>query len=386
MRMLMRVLFNGRRIPFNDTKQVRKPYNRCPIQHTLCAHSPASLQCSLITSTPLPPFITHSNYPEMASSALALNSAAATSRPLRLRAPGQQQRLAASPRRLVVPRAAAVEAAASAAPAATYSGKGVSGPAQGRHFLHLDDFSKADLLDMLDRAAEAKERLKLKDATFKPFKDMSMAMIFTKPSARTRVSFETVRGVGVCRRVQEQGDHSARCWASRWWWRSRRGNRIETSGGRWRSMPGQFSRGPNPTRLAQPLLEPRVWAGPSGDSGGCWCCDWAARGGGSRKGRCGVVGLQCPADVSAVAPFPDAATVLRAHTPTTGLLPAGRPRGLPGPQHHSDWQARADQGHCARAERLQRRHHGAPLCARGPAGARRVLQREWKWRLGVASV
>ena len=78
----------------------------------------------------------------MASSGLALNSAAratAASAPLRLRAP----RLAttARPARVLVPRAAAVEAAT--APAATYSGKGVSGPAQGRHFLHLDDFSKA---------------------------------------------------------------------------------------------------------------------------------------------------------------------------------------------------------------------------------------------------
>lgn len=68
----------------------------------------------------------------------------------------------------------------------------MKGPQQGQHFLHIDDFSKAEILDMLERAKEAKERLKLRDTTFKPFKDMSMAMIFTKPSARTRVSFETV--------------------------------------------------------------------------------------------------------------------------------------------------------------------------------------------------
>lgn len=89
--------------------------------------------------------------------------------------------------RISVPRAAAVETAAQ-----TYSGKLVTPPKEGKHFLHLDDFSKDDILNMLDRAEEAKQRLKLRDTTFKPFKDMSMAMIFTKPSARTRVSFETV--------------------------------------------------------------------------------------------------------------------------------------------------------------------------------------------------
>jgi hypothetical protein len=104
----------------------------------------------------------------------------------------------AAPRRTVA-RAAAVEAAApAAAGAATYSGKAVPPPAQGKHFLHLDDFSRADLEDMLARAVEAKQRLKMRDASFKPFKDMSMAMIFTKPSARTRVSFETVRVGCVC--------------------------------------------------------------------------------------------------------------------------------------------------------------------------------------------
>jgi hypothetical protein len=74
----------------------------------------------------------------------------------------------------------------------TYSGKGVAPPAQGKHFLHLDDFTKDELLDMLDRAKFAKAKFYARDESFKPFKGMSMAMIFTKPSARTRVSFETV--------------------------------------------------------------------------------------------------------------------------------------------------------------------------------------------------
>ncbi|KAI8464560.1 MAG: Aspartate/ornithine carbamoyltransferase [Monoraphidium minutum] len=72
-----------------------------------------------------------------------------------------------------------------------YSGKSVSHPKQGKHFLHLDDFSKDELLDMLERGAYAKEKLYARDESFKPFAGRSMAMIFTKPSARTRVSFET---------------------------------------------------------------------------------------------------------------------------------------------------------------------------------------------------
>ncbi len=38
-----------------------------------------------------------------------------------------------------------------------------------------------------------KEKLKNRDESYKPFAGLTMAMIFTKPSMRTRVSFETVR-------------------------------------------------------------------------------------------------------------------------------------------------------------------------------------------------
>lgn len=44
---------------------------------------------------------------------------------------------------------------------------------------------------MLNRAAEIKALLKSGDRTFLPFKGKTMAMIFAKPSMRTRVSFET---------------------------------------------------------------------------------------------------------------------------------------------------------------------------------------------------
>ena len=59
-----------------------------------------------------------------------------------------------------------------------------------RDFLHITDFTPAEVLETLELAKEVKAKLKSGEA-YKPFKDCSMAMIFTKPSARTRISFET---------------------------------------------------------------------------------------------------------------------------------------------------------------------------------------------------
>ncbi|MEW5308643.1 MAG: hypothetical protein WDW38_000586 [Sanguina aurantia] len=73
----------------------------------------------------------------------------------------------------------------------SYSGSVISPPKRGKHFLHLDDFSKDELQDMLNLATLAKSRFYARDETFKPFAGQTLAMIFTKPSARTRVSFET---------------------------------------------------------------------------------------------------------------------------------------------------------------------------------------------------
>jgi hypothetical protein len=72
------------------------------------------------------------------------------------------------------------------------AGKTHAGP-PGKHFLHIDDFSKEELLDMLERGEYAQKKLYARDESFKPFAGKTMAMIFTKPSARTRVTFETVR-------------------------------------------------------------------------------------------------------------------------------------------------------------------------------------------------
>ncbi len=59
-----------------------------------------------------------------------------------------------------------------------------------KDFLHIDDWTRDEILSSLDLAVEVKRKLKNREA-YKPFKDHSLAMIFAKPSARTRVSFET---------------------------------------------------------------------------------------------------------------------------------------------------------------------------------------------------
>jgi|TARA_B110000438_G_scaffold86276_1_gene85754 ornithine carbamoyltransferase len=58
------------------------------------------------------------------------------------------------------------------------------------HFLHISDYSKDQLWEILSLAKELKTKFHNKE-NYKPFKDRSLAMVFAKPSARTRVSFET---------------------------------------------------------------------------------------------------------------------------------------------------------------------------------------------------
>ena len=59
-----------------------------------------------------------------------------------------------------------------------------------RDFLHVDDFSADEIMAVLELAREVKGRLKNRE-DYKPFQDHSLAMIFAKPSARTRISFQT---------------------------------------------------------------------------------------------------------------------------------------------------------------------------------------------------
>jgi ornithine carbamoyltransferase len=60
----------------------------------------------------------------------------------------------------------------------------------GKDFLHIDDWTQDQILAALDLAVEVKHKLKNRES-FTPFKDHTLAMVFAKPSARTRVSFET---------------------------------------------------------------------------------------------------------------------------------------------------------------------------------------------------
>jgi len=59
-----------------------------------------------------------------------------------------------------------------------------------RDFLQLTDFKIKELKELLSLASELKAKFKRREA-FRPFKDHTLAMIFAKPSARTRISFET---------------------------------------------------------------------------------------------------------------------------------------------------------------------------------------------------
>ena len=59
-----------------------------------------------------------------------------------------------------------------------------------RDFLHITDFNADEIHETFALAKEVKARFKLRE-DYKPFKDHTMAMIFAKPSARTRISFET---------------------------------------------------------------------------------------------------------------------------------------------------------------------------------------------------
>lgn len=59
-----------------------------------------------------------------------------------------------------------------------------------RNFIHVTDFSDKEIWEVLHLAKKLKEKFRKRD-DYKPFHNHTMAMIFAKPSARTRVSFET---------------------------------------------------------------------------------------------------------------------------------------------------------------------------------------------------
>lgn len=61
---------------------------------------------------------------------------------------------------------------------------------KGRNCITLKDFTREEIEEILEFAAEVKSRLK-RGGEYRPLQGKVMAMIFQKPSLRTRVSFET---------------------------------------------------------------------------------------------------------------------------------------------------------------------------------------------------
>ena len=59
-----------------------------------------------------------------------------------------------------------------------------------KDFLAITDFSRDEIIEFLEKASWIKAKFKSREPYY-PFKDHSLAMIFAKPSARTRISFET---------------------------------------------------------------------------------------------------------------------------------------------------------------------------------------------------
>ena len=59
-----------------------------------------------------------------------------------------------------------------------------------KDFLHITDFSSDEIWETLDLAQTIKKKFYDRE-NYTPFKGYTLAMIFAKPSARTRVSFET---------------------------------------------------------------------------------------------------------------------------------------------------------------------------------------------------
>ena len=59
-----------------------------------------------------------------------------------------------------------------------------------KHFLHISDYGSEELWDSLNLSKKVKAKFRNRE-DYTPFKNKSLAMICAKPSARTRVSFET---------------------------------------------------------------------------------------------------------------------------------------------------------------------------------------------------
>ena len=61
---------------------------------------------------------------------------------------------------------------------------------ENKHFLHISDYKAEELWEIMELAKSVKEKFRNRE-NYPHFRNKSLAMIFAKPSARTRVSFET---------------------------------------------------------------------------------------------------------------------------------------------------------------------------------------------------
>ena len=59
-----------------------------------------------------------------------------------------------------------------------------------KDFIHISDLTTDEIFEILDKSKWIKNQFK-QNANYTPFNGKTLAMIFAKPSARTRVSFET---------------------------------------------------------------------------------------------------------------------------------------------------------------------------------------------------
>ncbi|UCH63758.1 MAG: ornithine carbamoyltransferase [Fidelibacterota bacterium] len=59
-----------------------------------------------------------------------------------------------------------------------------------KDFIHITDLTAGEIRGLFDLAAEVKAKLKARE-DYRPFSGLTLALIFAKPSARTRISFET---------------------------------------------------------------------------------------------------------------------------------------------------------------------------------------------------
>ena len=59
-----------------------------------------------------------------------------------------------------------------------------------KHFLHISDYKAEELWEIMELAKSVKVKFRNRE-DYPHFRNKSLAMIFAKPSARTRVSFET---------------------------------------------------------------------------------------------------------------------------------------------------------------------------------------------------